>query len=311
MRPGDRVLDPGVGTDEFLRSYADRVPDLELHGGGVGPAWAPAMGTSVSEPPTSNAVRTALRPHIYAPLLQGRFYEHKFLHYIATLGIKGNYVDVGANIGTHTLFFATMCNSDHVYSFEPREAFLRKLDTNVELNDVQSKVTTSIFALSDADGEVTVNLDGGDHVLVTRRMDYLITEPVAVLKIDVEGMEPAVLAGAHRILSEDAPVIFAEANTDEEFDTLTATLAAEHYVSSGRVFNASPTYEFVPAPSHPKASLWTGPTVLPAAPARTKRVPPRLGKSPLVVWLRRQPAVRALARWRNQLTGRSGGTGQR
>lgn len=37
LRPGVRVLDPGVGTGEFLRSVADREPSAELHGWDVDP----------------------------------------------------------------------------------------------------------------------------------------------------------------------------------------------------------------------------------------------------------------------------------
>ncbi len=37
LRSGMRVLDPGVGTGEFLRSVADREPDAELHGWDVDP----------------------------------------------------------------------------------------------------------------------------------------------------------------------------------------------------------------------------------------------------------------------------------
>ncbi len=37
LRQGMRVLDPGVGTGEFLRSVADRVADADLHGWDVDP----------------------------------------------------------------------------------------------------------------------------------------------------------------------------------------------------------------------------------------------------------------------------------
>lgn len=37
LRAGMRVLDPGVGTGEFLRSVADRVPDASVHGWDVDP----------------------------------------------------------------------------------------------------------------------------------------------------------------------------------------------------------------------------------------------------------------------------------
>jgi FkbM family methyltransferase len=244
---------------------------------------------------------------IAAPLLQGRFYEAKFLDYIAKQALRGTYVDVGANIGTHTLFFALMCPSEHVYSFEPRTRFLAILDTNVGLNHARDKVTTSGFALSDQDGEVTATLDGSDHVLVTRRLDDLVDRPIALIKVDVEGMEPRVLDGAARILRQDAPVVYAEALSDGDFAALRDTLARHRYQPTGRRFNASPTYEFVPDAARRSSLGWTGPVpVQPPAPPTAQR--PVTARRPWPVrarmWVRRQPVVRRMARWRNSLRGR-------
>jgi hypothetical protein len=77
------------------------------------------------------------------------------------------------------------------------------------------------------------------------------------MKIDVEGMEEKVLAGAHRILRESKPLLFIEGNTQAEVDRHTAVLAPFGYRPTGRVFNASPTYEFAAAdsPTAPPARL--------------------------------------------------------
>jgi hypothetical protein len=97
--------------------------------------------------------------------------------------------------------------------------------------------------------EVTVRLDRREHTLATERLDRIVPGPVALIKIDVEGMEPQVLAGATDLLSRYRPRVFAEAHTDQDFERVLAQLRPHGYVATGRVFNASPTYEFVVPPS--------------------------------------------------------------
>jgi FkbM family methyltransferase len=187
---------------------------------------------------------------IDACLVRGEFYEQRFLEYIAGLNIRGTYLDVGACDGTHSVFFAMCCPADHVYAFEPRDGHRKRIERTLELNDLTGKVTLSPWALSDESGEVTVQLDRREHTLKTERLDHLVRGPVALIKIDVEGMEPKVLAGATEILDQFHPRVFAEAHTDEEFEQILARLRPYGYTATGRVFNASPTYEFA-APSSP------------------------------------------------------------
>jgi FkbM family methyltransferase len=186
---------------------------------------------------------------IDACLLRGEFYEQRFLSYIASLNIRGTYLDVGACVGTHSVFFAMCCRSDHVYAFEPRDGHRERIERTLKLNDLLDKVTVSSWALSDAKGEVTVRLDRREHTLATERLDRIVPGPVALIKIDVEGMEPQVLAGATDLLSRYRPRVFAEAHTDQDFERVLAQLRPHGYVATGRVFNASPTYEFVVPPS--------------------------------------------------------------
>jgi FkbM family methyltransferase len=161
------------------------------------------------------------------------------------------YVDIGACIGTHTLFFALMCPSTRVYAFEPRDHLLERLDTNVALNGQGTKVASFPYALSDRDEVVTANLDGTDWALACKRLDDVIAGRVDVIKIDVEGMEPKVIDGASAILAKWRPRVFAEAGQPEQFERLVEVMARHGYRPTGRVFNATPTYEFVPA-----AELW-------------------------------------------------------
>ncbi|WP_406200976.1 FkbM family methyltransferase [Streptomyces sp. NBC_01017] len=189
---------------------------------------------------------------MYGPMLQGKFYEHAFLDYIASLRIPGVYVDVGACIGTHTVFFALHCPSDRVYAFEPRSVQRERLQRNVELNSIQDKVQISSWALADREGTVRVSLDRQDHTLSTCRLDLLLKRHVAVVKLDIEGMEALALKGARKMLRRHRPLVFAEAHTEDEKARIFSVLRPYGYQATGRVFNASPTYEFaVSSPYHP------------------------------------------------------------
>ena len=185
---------------------------------------------------------------IYTALMNGKFYEHAFLEYIRSLGIEGVYVDVGACIGTHSLFFALMCPSTQVIAFEPRDHLYERVVRNAELNDGGDKITAYQFALSDTREDVPASLDGRDWILECRPLDEVVTGRVDVLKIDVEGMETKVLAGAARTLERWRPRVFAEAGQRAQYDALVECMARYDYVPTGRVFNATPTYEFIHRP---------------------------------------------------------------
>jgi FkbM family methyltransferase len=181
---------------------------------------------------------------IHGALLKNHFYEERFLRYIHSLGLSGTYVDIGAFVGTHTVFFGRICNADQVHSFEPRPPVYARLESNVALNGLTDVVVAHKMALTDRDCEVTLDFGDGVYVVPGRRLDDVVREKVVVIKIDVEGMEPSVLRGARRLLRRSRPVVFAEATTDEHHEALVAAMHKLRYEPTGRVFNASPTYEF-------------------------------------------------------------------
>lgn len=142
-------------------------------------------------------------------------------------------LDIGANIGNHTLAFATVAS--HVHAFEPIPFIQEVLQQNVEQNGL-ANITVHRLALSDKDDTATIHLDKtgnfgassfdkgnaiAEAVIVKRRrgdalLDELGVERIDLVKIDVEAHELYVLRGLLETLKRERPVITMEWN-----DTLT------------------------------------------------------------------------------------------
>jgi FkbM family methyltransferase len=138
----------------------------------------------------------------------------------------GAYVDVGASTGWFAVPIAK--RGYEVIAFECNARSAQRLRENCELNSVS--ITLHQVAASDRDGQAAFThnprlplTSGGslEHVSANRatdivpcaRLDSLVTGPVALLKIDVEGHERAVLAGAERLIETNRPALVLEANT--------------------------------------------------------------------------------------------------
>lgn len=146
----------------------------------------------------------------------GRWYEFPLLEYIKRLNLKGNVVDAGANIGNHTLWFAVACNLP-VVAFEPLHGDI--LSRNVQKNKVPG-VTIHKVALGAVDttaehlGKGALQVGAG--TLPVRTMDSFGLQNVAMIKADVEFMEPDVLRGGERTIRRDHPIIFSEVHPGRE-----------------------------------------------------------------------------------------------
>lgn len=207
-------------------------------------------------------------PYVYGPLLKGSVYEEAFLEHIRGLDRRGAYVDIGAHLGTHTVWFATMCPSTHVHAFEPVARFARVVRRNVAANGLGDRVTVHQVGLSDRAGRATSRLspehqvgfdadaDWAEESFDIVRLDRALPrDPVAVMKLDVEGMEAQALRGAARVLSRHRPVVYCEAHSPEHVAEIEAVLRPYGYRATGKVFNASPTYEFAAPPRTGKEHL--------------------------------------------------------
>jgi FkbM family methyltransferase len=138
-------------------------------------------------------------------------------------------LDVGANIGNHAVFFAD--HFSEVLAFEPNPRTFALLQFNAGL---RGNIRCFNLGLSDADARARLSVPtenvgmatlhaaaglGGAQVDCELRrldgLDVLAQRRVAMVKIDVEGHEPAVLRGARELLARDRPVVVFEQTHDE------------------------------------------------------------------------------------------------
>lgn len=160
-------------------------------------------------------------------LAHGEPYERRLLVDCYQQGLTGTAFDVGAHIGNHTLFLAAVCGF-RVHAWEPFETSRQMLVDNLALNP-DLDVTVHDWAAGAAEGRgrfttgmwiefdptrdgAQIKLDRGD-IRVHRIDDHVDVPDLAVMKIDVEGMEPHVIAGAIGHIERSRPVIYAETHT--------------------------------------------------------------------------------------------------
>jgi FkbM family methyltransferase len=138
-------------------------------------------------------------------------------------------VEVGANVGTETIWFADIVGpAGHVYAFEPMPTNVEQL-RHVIATARLSQVEVIDSAVSDRPGHVTFvpgseresgsgyisTEDGSERSLrvecVTLDSLFAARKPVRLLVIDAEGAEVLILRGARELVRRDQPVVIVEA----------------------------------------------------------------------------------------------------
>ncbi len=171
-------------------------------------------------------------------LARGEPYERKLLVDCYQQGLKGTAFDVGAHIGNHALYFAAICGFT-VHAWEPHDASRAMLEDNVALNpdldvtthdwaagasDTRGRFTAGMWIEFDPTREGdTIKLERG-HVPVHPIDDHLDVRDLAVIKVDVEGMEADVLAGCLQHIERSLPVIYSETHTPESHQSVAVLL---------------------------------------------------------------------------------------
>ncbi len=152
----------------------------------------------------------------------------------AVLPVGGIALDVGANVGWHTLLMARLVgDAGRVLAVEPNPSVLKRLEYHVLLNRLE-QVDIIPCAIADAegtvefygpdandagsgDGHVVTAAMKGQHGIIrveTRRLDTILPatqiERLDLIKIDVEGFEWQVLQGAEQTVAKFRPHIVFE-----------------------------------------------------------------------------------------------------
>jgi FkbM family methyltransferase len=161
-------------------------------------------------------------------LVTGQFEQDAIAQCARFIRTDGIVIDIGANIGVHTVHFADLARSGMVICFEPAPSTFEYLLRNVQH---LSNVIPFNVALSDLSGlqQFFVAADNAYSGLKdTKRKPILRQEIIAcfkgddilsamlehkrvdLIKIDVEGMETQVLSGMRGLIVTHRPVIFCE-----------------------------------------------------------------------------------------------------
>lgn len=180
---------------------------------------------------------------------RGTFYELKELRELQSVFPEGGtFVDIGANVGNHTLFAAKFLKAARVIPFEPNPKAYRLLVENVLLNGLADVVDLSHLGvgLSDkAEGGFAMQqkkrnlgsarmMPGEGDIAVFPADDLLAGETPAMIKIDVEGMELAVLGGLEQTIASHRPILLVEVDNENE-DGFFAWAEGAGYVAQSTV----------------------------------------------------------------------------
>ena len=190
----------------------------------------------------------------------GAFYESLLLAALKPFLSSSDLVlDVGANVGNHSVYFAGESDCS-VLAFEPVAEAFTCLLANIDTNGLEFKIHPRNFALGAKAGRADIgtidpeNLgatrlepDQAEGAVVVRTVDSLPevqSDTVRLIKIDVEGMELSVLKGALRTVERDRPILVIECQADIDFDSIESFLSPMGY-KAVECFNATPTYIFL------------------------------------------------------------------
>ncbi|MBL6427645.1 MAG: FkbM family methyltransferase [Maritimibacter sp.] len=154
--------------------------------------------------------------------LTKRYLQERF-----PVALSGTFVDVGANIGNHSLYFSRYVK--RVLSIEPNPRTFKVLEVNAAMfggtclnlgiGDASGVLTLSVPSAVNS-GRASFKSDSGDnsskkiekHSVQVKTLDDVLSvvSDVSLIKVDVEGMEAEVFAGAEAVLRRQRPVVLFE-----------------------------------------------------------------------------------------------------
>jgi len=158
------------------------------------------------------------------------FYESECLNEWKKYALNKELIlDIGANIGNHTVFWAGECKVKKLICFEPIKDIFEVLQFNVERNYL-TQANIFNLAVGDKPGRAAIKTqdptnsgataleytDENDTIEVVT-VDGFISEneaEISLMKIDVEGFELAVLKGADKTIDRLKPTIWVEVSVD-------------------------------------------------------------------------------------------------
>lgn len=150
-----------------------------------------------------------------------------------------SFLDIGANTGYYSILAASVNPKISIHSFEPAQGPSHYLKKNITINHFEKKIISRGIALSDRESEVefyevqnakytylTHNLGGvgslkkestlnrTSTVVKTLPLDQFVDregiQKIDLIKVDTEGTENLILAGAFQTIQQFKPIIICE-----------------------------------------------------------------------------------------------------
>jgi FkbM family methyltransferase len=166
-------------------------------------------------------IKLNLNDYIQRSIYLGVFEPFESVQIRSYLKPGMTFIDVGANVGYYTLMAASLVGqTGRVFAFEPSPYAFDLLKETINRNNV-SNVRTVQAGLNDTSGEVSLfmpdkpgnhtpsmvpNNEGRPLKVPVQRLDECLAqhlvEKVDLMKIDVEGFEPNVIAGAEKYIAQ-------------------------------------------------------------------------------------------------------------
>lgn len=171
--------------------------------------------------PENGFVDSAIFAHgVYEPEILDLIKKH--------LPVGGTFVDIGANIGQHSLFAAKITgNVGSVISFEPIPRLAHQIRESAVLNRAANIISVRECAASDRNAKATLQIrpeniggSGFHHTTDSYEQIQVVTEPgdtvlasverVDLIKIDTEGHELHAIRGLRQTLAKHRPTLIVE-----------------------------------------------------------------------------------------------------
>lgn len=129
---------------------------------------------------------------------------------------KNNALDIGANIGNHSVQFSSYFN--RVYSFEPNKIIYEVLEINIRKHPnihpynvgLSDENTNSYLSIPNHNfGGATVTSEKEEDVVEIhlKVLDDFFDKEFSLVKIDIEGHEPQALRGMRKLIAKNKPII--------------------------------------------------------------------------------------------------------
>ncbi len=191
---------------------------------------ATTSGLVFQVPASMNSLTT------YVLLEQERWFEPEMSLLPRLLQPGMHALDIGANHGLYALEMARCTQTGRVWAFEPTSAPRSSLLRSVQDNGLADRVTVVAAGLAECDGqasfavgdnsELNSRTGGGERretVQLLALDGYLDAHaaglPIAFVKLDAEGGELQVLAGARRFFEAQSPVVLFELKHGQALNT--------------------------------------------------------------------------------------------